>query len=884
MSASFRTASSSTSSLTTDSPVLVSLDKATKIFGGTVAISGVSLDIVAGEVVALLGENGAGKSTCVKILAGVYHADEGSVHVGGQPVDWRSPMDAQHAGIAVMHQHPGLFPDLSVIENIFFGHFLTLRGGALDRSRMRQRSIELLEAVGLDVPPDRPLRTLSVSEQQLVEVARALSADAQVLIMDEPTAALSQREVEKLFAVVKTLKERGVGLVFVGHRMDEIYRVADKIAVLRDGKLIGIERTSELSREEAINMMVGRTLSSLYPQRDHQLGEVVVELKNLSVDGEYQNMSFNVRAGEILGVGGLVGSGRTEVARTLFGVTRPSGGVICIDGHEVSLKSPADAMRQGISYVSEDRLAQSLIMEFPIRVNASLTVLEDCTRLGFLSEEKELSSVREHLEHLQLRYAHFEQPISDLSGGNQQKVVLAKWLATKPRILILDEPTQGIDVQSKATVHRMMSELAESGLAIVLISSEMPELLGMCDRIVVLQEGRLNAEFNHNDVDQERILKAATGSIGSDSYPEAKPGTDQEMGTEHGVEGSPANGLARQSLPTDSVKAIQASWVGQFFARREVGLLVAILAIVIPATLINPRMLSATNLTSLAMDAALLGLVALGQMLVILTRNIDLSVASVIGLAAYAAAFVMSSQPDLPVVVAVAFACAVGMFAGTINGVIVAYGRVPSIVATLGTMSVFRGAHSLWADGDQISADEVPAHWLELAGTKVLGIPLIVLISLAILVVGAWLLGRTTAGREIYAVGSNPGGADLVGVPAANRVMAVFVIAGFLAGLMGALWASRYATVDARVAFGYELTVIAAVVVGGVAIRGGSGTVTGILLGAITLLAIRNGLTLVRVNPLWLQGIYGLVILIAITIDARINQRSARLMSRRVAR
>ncbi|OWY14253.1 ABC transporter [Thioclava sp. JM3] len=841
--------------------VLLRLSGATKRFGGTTAISDVSFEIRAGEVLALLGENGAGKSTCVKVLAGVYAPDEGVIEIEGSERVWTSPLDAKRAGIAVMHQHPGLFPDLSVAENIFFGHFVETKRGTLDMSRMVSKAEGLLKTIGLEVSPNQPLRTLSVSEQQLVEVARALSTNADILIMDEPTAALSHREVVKLFAVVEQLKARGVGIVFVGHRMDEIFEIADRVAVLRDGELVGLEPADILTRQEAINLMAGRELTAEYPTRSSTHGAVVLGVRDLSRDGEYDGISFEVRAGEILGIGGLVGSGRTEVARTLFGITQPSSGVITLDGETTSIRSAGDAMRKGITYVSEDRLSQSLIMDFPIRVNASLTVLEQCTSRGLLKAEKEIDAVKDHLERLKLRYASFDQEISGLSGGNQQKVVLAKWLARKPRILILDEPTQGIDVQSKAEVHEMIADLAAQGMAIILISSEMPELLGMCDRIVVLNEGHQSAEFDGRDATAASVLEAAT----ADLRDRGEAATDMS----EPEKGGPASGLA--------------GTLSRILLRRELGLLVAIFAVMIPVTALNPRMISASNLYSIGMDAALLGLVALGQMLVILTRNIDLSVASVIGLTAYASAALMSAHPALPAFVAVVMAIVIGAGLGVFNGVVIAYGRVPSIVATLGTMSIFRGLDSIFVGGNQISADEVPEHWLNLAGTRVAGIPMIVLISVAVLALAAFLLARTRYGRELYAVGSNPAGADLIGIPSTRRIFAAFVISGALAGLMGALWASRYATVDARVAFGFELTVVAAVVVGGVAIRGGSGTVLGIVLGALALLIIRNGLVLVRVDPLWLQGIYGLVILVAITIDAKIAARHERNLARRVS-
>lgn len=846
-------------------PPLIELRGASKIFGGTVAVSDVTLDVQPAEVLALLGENGAGKSTCVKMLCGVHRPTKGEIVVGGVVQNWNSPLESQQAGIAVVHQHPGLFPDLTIMENIYFGRFPQNALGLLDRALMQRKSGELLDTVGLSARPDALLKTLSVSEQQLVEIAKALSTDADVLILDEPTASLSHREVEKLFVVVRKLKERGVGIVFVGHRMDEVFGISDRISVLRDGALVRTAKAEDLSRQDAINLMAGRELLASYPRRAHDLGAEVLTVEGLSVDNEYKDISLQVHAGEILGIGGLVGSGRTEFATTLFGVKHPDHGTIRIDNQIVDIRSPQQAMRHGIAYVSEDRHAKSLIMDFPIRVNASLTVLRNCTHHGLLRPAREVAYVREYLERLKLRFASYEQEISGLSGGNQQKVVLSKWLATRPRILVLDEPTQGIDVESKAEVHAIIADLARSGMAIILISSELPELIGMCDRIAVLREGRLMATFEGGDVDPTEVLKAATDSVAQTDFETSEspdPVTDPQIGS------------------------IQKAWIaeglGRILLRREIGLVVAILAIVIPVSLINPRMLSATNLGSLSMDAALLGFVALAQMLVILTRNIDLSVASMIGFTAYASALFMSNNPEMPALVGVLWALVVGGGLGTINGLIVAYGRVPSIVATLGTMSVFRGLHSLWADGDQISADEVPQHWLDLAGQDLFGIPAIVIASLVTLCIAGFLLQRTRFGRELYGVGSNPGAADVIGVPSARRVFAAFVIAGMLAGVMGALWASRYATVDARVAFGYELTVIASVVVGGVAIRGGSGTVLGIILGVVTLLVIRNGLSLVRVDPLWLQGVYGLVILAAITIDAKIAARGERALKRRV--
>jgi rhamnose transport system ATP-binding protein len=827
------------------------LRHAGKRFGGIIALDDASFDLLPGEVLALLGENGAGKSTCVKLLAGVFRPDSGEVVVDGAPVEHWSPLEAQRRGIAVMHQHPGLFGDLTVFENIFIGHMPRGPFG-IDRNRMRMEANALLDAVGLSCSPDDTLKQLRTSEQQLVEIARALSTDAKVLIMDEPTAALSQREVERLFAVVADLRTRKVAMMFVGHRMEEIYRVADRIAVLRDGRLMAVEPAAELGRDRAVQLMVGRPLSAVYPPRSARLGDTVLEVDRLSCEGAFEDVSFTVRAGEVLGLGGLVGSGRTEIARVLFGIDRPKAGRISIAGQAVAFADPSAAMAAGIAYLSEDRLGHSLILDFPVLANASLPVIGKATIAGLVVRRCELQLVEPHLCRLRLKFHSFDQPTKTLSGGNQQKIVLSKWLATNPRLLILDEPTQGIDVQSKSEVHTMIAELARQGLAIVLISSELPELVGMCDRMVVLREGRVTARFSRDDVDQERIIRAATDAGSIDTGPSQAPSAWLE----------PAGEADR----TDSLLRL-------ILRKREVGLACAIAVITLPVMLLNSRMISAENLIAVAMDAALLMIVAIGQMLVLLTRNIDLSVASVIGLAAYGSASFMHVHPGASVLAGIAVACLIGLACGLANGVVVTVGRVPAIVVTLGTLAVFRGINSLLAGGRQISADQVPQSWLDVTSTKIAGVPTVVLIALATLGLVALALQRLPAGRELYAIGSNPDGASLIGIRTTATVLGAFLTAGALAGFDGAMWASRYATIDARVAMGYELTVVASVVVGGVAIRGGAGTVLGVALGVLTLLVIQNGLTLVRVDPLWLQGVYGLVILVAVSVDTMVGRR-----------
>ena len=836
--------------------VSAALRSISKSFAGTPVVEDVTLEVRAGDVLALVGENGAGKSTCVKLLAGVHRPDAGHVEIAGARTELHSPLDAQHNGVAVVHQHPGLFGDLSIAENVFVGRPLRGRHGRLDHRRMERETGEWLHLLGLDRSAATRVKSLRTSEQQLVEIARALVAEARILIMDEPTAALPGHEVDALFAVVDRLRSRGVAMMFVTHRLDEVFRLADRIAVLRDGRLVASKASAELDRGAVVRLMVGRPLSDLYPVSEAGGGEVALEVENLSSPGRFEDVSMSVRSGEIVGLAGLVGSGRTEVARALFGVEPPSAGRMELDGREVELSSSADALEHGIAYVSEDRRGQSLVLDFGILANATLPALGMVARAGFVRRRDELGLIERLVSKMRLRFRDYDQPVATLSGGNQQKVVLAKWLATEPRVLILDEPTQGIDVQAKAEIHRIIVSLASEGVAVLLISSELPELLGMCDRIAVMREGHIVAEWDRDHATQELIAAAATGADDDDAGP-------IETGGE-----APAP-PTREATRGGRIGAAMADVLG----RREVGLVVAILAIAIPVALANPRFLSGENLAAILTDAGLLWILVLAQMLVLITRNIDLSVGSMVGLVAYLAALTVRDHPGLPLIVVVLMGCGLGLVCGMINGATVAYGRVPAIVATLGTLSIFRGIDHLIAGNDEVSEDQVSQAWIDLTSHTLFGVGVLFYVGAAILVVAAAALRWTAAGRELFAVGSNPDGARLIGVRVDRRILQAFAVAGVLAGLVGALWASRYATIDSRAATDLELTVIASAVVGGVAIFGGWGTVAGVALGTLLLLVIENGLAFARVESLWVKAVYGIVIVAAVAIDAYLARR-----------
>ncbi|HLI06482.1 MAG TPA: sugar ABC transporter ATP-binding protein [Ktedonobacteraceae bacterium] len=497
--------------MTTSTEPIVELKGVAKHFGGVQALRGVDFRLFPGEVHALVGENGAGKSTLVKILAGIYRPDAGALKIGGEVVELRSPTQAQSLGIAVVQQEPMLFPDLDVAENVFMGRHPRDRFGRVDWKRMYREVDQLLASLGVSLDPHTPVQGLSVAEQQLVEIAKALSLRARVLVLDEPTAALSPHEVEELFTIVKQLRERGVAILFVSHRLEEVFAIAGQLTVFRDGTHIITAPVSEMSTEEIIKHMVGRELSNLFPKGEAEIGEVVLEVRHLTRPGVFSDVSFLLREGEILGFAGLVGAGRTEVARVLFGIDRAESGEIWLKGKHVQIRSPQQAMESGIAYVPEDRHQQGLVMNFSIAANVTLPILQKVSRLGLVDPRREQKLASAYAGQLRVRSTGVEQLVSALSGGNQQKVVLGKWLATNPSVLILDEPTRGIDVGAKSEVHRIISELAAHGLAIILISSDLPEVLAMADRVIVLHEGHITGEFARSEATQERVMFAATG-------------------------------------------------------------------------------------------------------------------------------------------------------------------------------------------------------------------------------------------------------------------------------------------------------------------------------------------------------------------------------------
>ncbi|WP_273124427.1 sugar ABC transporter ATP-binding protein [Bacillus weihaiensis] len=495
---------------------IVEMKNISKAFSGNRVLENVDFEIRSGEVHALMGENGAGKSTLMKILTGIYQRDSGSVYLKGEEVHFKDAKQAEESGISVIHQELNIIPHLSVTDNMFLGKELTVgRFRIIKQKEMRRKTKEYLQQLGIEIDPDKEAGELSVGQQQMIEIARAVAAKSEVLIMDEPTAALTDREIEALFKVIMRLKEQGVGIVYISHRMEEIFQVCDRISVLRDGEFIGVKEIPKTNFDEIVKMMVGRQLGERFPTRQTTLGAERLKVEQLTCKGVFEDISFSVREGEVLGVAGLMGAGRTEIMEAIFGYRSYQSGRIVIDGNDVKMKNPYEAIKQGIGFVTEDRKGEGLVVDLSVRENFSLTNLDRISSKQVIASSKEEEFVDELIEKLHVKTASRELSVKSLSGGNQQKIVIGKWLGTNPKILILDEPTRGVDVGAKKEIYQLINQLTQEGVAIVMVSSELPEILGMSDRVLVIHEGKVSAMIPIKEANQEKIMQAATG--GKDS-------------------------------------------------------------------------------------------------------------------------------------------------------------------------------------------------------------------------------------------------------------------------------------------------------------------------------------------------------------------------------
>jgi ribose transport system ATP-binding protein len=662
--------------------VLLEVRDIVKSFPGVRALDGVSLVCRRGEVHALVGENGAGKSTLMRLIAGVESPDSGEIIYAGQRVAFRGPRDAQRAGIATIYQELNLLPNLTVAENILLGNEPVGRGGLIDRPAERRRVAHLLQQLDAQLPLDKPTGELGVAQQQIVEIAKALAANAELIIMDEPSAVLAGHELEQLFQVIATLKARNVTILYVSHRLDEIFRIADRVTILKDGRVTGDLAVAEASKAQLIRLMVGRPLAETFPERDGRTGEPLLEAIGLS-SPVLRDVSLTLRRGEIVGLAGLVGAGRTELARALFGVEPATAGEIRLRGRALPIRSPSQAIGSGLGFVTEDRKAEGLVLGQSLRKNVALPSLGQRQRLGLVQEREERRAVRQVVDELQVRAPGIEAPVALLSGGNQQKVVLAKWLVTRPEVLIFDEPTRGIDVGAKAEFYRLMRELADQGKAILMISSELPEILGMSDRILVMHQGRIAGELAPAEATEERIMTLATGGEGLAPEFEAT---------------LPRGVVPADERPSSPLSGAMGRLFGGSSSRTVLTIYGLLLALVLLAAVLSPPFRSLANTQNILRQSVALGLVSVGQTIVILAGGIDISVSSVITLTAVLNAGIIDGEMAMAIP-AVLLCLALGALVGLANGLLVTRLRLPPFIATFGTWSIVRGIVLLYTSG-----------------------------------------------------------------------------------------------------------------------------------------------------------------------------------------
>ncbi|HEK9107269.1 sugar ABC transporter ATP-binding protein [Streptococcus equi] len=481
-----------------------------KSFGTNKVLEKIDLVLHSGQVHALMGENGAGKSTLMNILTGLFPASSGTIVIDGVEKQFSNPQEAEAFGISFIHQEMNTWPDMTVLDNLFLGREIKGAFGLLDQKAMKEKAKRAFDRLGISIPLDLPIGSLSVGQQQMIEIAKSLLSEVSLLVMDEPTAALTDRETESLFQMIASLKKAGVGIVYISHRMEEIFRVTDLITVMRDGIVVDTKPTAETNPAELVKKMVGRDIDDYYPAKAAELGELVFEVENLS--GEcFKDISFQVRRGEILGFSGLMGAGRTEVMRAIFGLDKRTAGRIRLNGQDIQVTNPVQAIRAGIGFLTEDRKEEGLILDFSIKDNMTLPSHKDFSKNGFFDDKTSRDFVQKMIDRLRIKSGRPEMVVGNLSGGNQQKVVLAKWIGIAPKVLILDEPTRGVDVGAKREIYQLMNELAERGVPIVLVSSDLPEVLGVSDRIVVMHEGRITGELSRGEATQEKVMQLATG-------------------------------------------------------------------------------------------------------------------------------------------------------------------------------------------------------------------------------------------------------------------------------------------------------------------------------------------------------------------------------------
>jgi len=830
-------------------PVLT-LEGIHKSFGGAPALRGAHLDVRPGEVHGLVGENGAGKSTLINIATGLFRPDTGEIRVRGEAVRLSGPPHAAALGISVVHQEADLFSQLSIAENMLLARGLVRgKGGLIDWPRTYREAERMVGVLGEEFDVRGTAGGLPVARRMMAEIAAAVGeGSARVLFLDEPTSSLTQNEVAHLFEQIRKLRASGVGIVYVSHRLEEVLGISDRITVMRDGERIETRDVGECTLSTLVAAMVGRAMETRSEARTDPTGEVRLAINGASHPrGAFRDVSLQVQAGEILGVYGFVGAGRSQLGQALFGLEPMSAGEVQVDGTLVRARSPRQAVAAGLAYLPEDRLVQGVFRSHPLRSNASVATLRRMCTLGIVRAKEERARTDGVIRDMRVRATSMEQPIGTLSGGNQQKVVFGRWRATEPKVLILDEPTRGVDVGAKAEIHRLIRDLARAGTAVLLLSSDLPEVMALSHRVAAMSEGRITGVFDPTTDGEKTIAEAAV--------PQSQPAV-------------PAH--AEVQTPAASVRADSTPWLRRLGSVRELGLVGFIVALACVMSLLKPgAFASPRNMVDILADAAMPAIVAQGAILIICAGGIDISVGSMLGFVSAVAA--LAAKAGVPPAACLALAMALGCGLSLANAATSLLARIHPIIVTLAGISIYRGMLIATMRGKEI--EELPHGYRMLADGSIWGVPRVCFYVLVITVVVHIVLTRTLTGRRVLALGGSETAARLIGLSKAKITLFVFAVSGALVGLTSVLNGAYFGNIQANTGEGMELKAIAAAVIGGTNIMGGRGSAIGGLLGAFLVAMVYNSLVLLKVSSFWQNLFVGMLILLAVTTDAVLRRK-----------
>ena len=819
------------------------LDHVCKSFHTVKAVNDVSFSIGKGEVHAICGENGAGKSTMMNLIAGVYRIDSGEMRLDGQVYDPKNPADARRAGVSIVFQELSMFSLQTTEMNIFAGKELT-KGLSLDHKEMRRRTQQVLDEMELDIDLDTPVELLTIGQRQWIEIARAIADDAKILILDEPNSALNMYETEILFRLIREQTAKGMTILYISHRMDEVFEISDRITVMRDGRYIKTLNTADTNVDEIISLMLGHDTTCVYTRSPGERGDVVLDVQHLTVGDAVQDVSFQVRAGSVVGLSGLAGCGYETILKVLFGLQGFDGGTITLDGEVISPASPLDAMKKNIAMVPSDRRDTGLMTEWSIAHNIAQSVLRMTSRKGLIRHKDNRRIAEEYIQQLNVVCTSPENTVIELSGGNQQKVLLAKWLATNPKLLILDDPTRGIDVGAKQEIYQLIDRITRQGFAVVLTSSEIDELTALSDEILLFRNGK-HIKTVPAGTTKGTILKYIAGES---------------------VERTAAQ---EQSAPAEAAQEARPSLLHRLkklLSFKESGVLLALIAVIVGFAVFVPAFMTGGNMSVILKQMSILGILTFAMTFVFCANEVDLSVGMVLNATMGIMALLMTTtglNPWLCVLIGLAFATALG----ALNGLLAVAFDLPTIVITLGTMSIYRGLALVINGGKTISG--LPAgSFLNMARVQV--------ICLVIFALCAWMFRNSKSARHLLLSGDNQIAAKKRGINTNRLRVGVMAMSGLMCGIGAALTLSNLTSADTTTGSDYAMSVIGAVVIGGTKMGGGAGSMWGSLIGIALVTVIQNGLVFLGLQSGWRSLFIGVTMLIAIAIDTVVEKRALR--------